>query len=59
MYIVVIICLNTGQNDHLFSFPASQHREVREISILAPSNINKAGTEDSTRFLPAATSDSP
>ena len=41
MYIVVIICLNTRQNHHLFSFPALQHSEVWEILILALPNINR------------------
>ena len=40
MYIVVIFCLNTGQNCHKFSFLALQHSEVWEISILAPPNIS-------------------
>ena len=44
MYIVVIICLNTRQNHHKFSFLALQHSEVWEISILALPNIIVADT---------------
>ena len=35
-----IVCLNIRQNHHKFSFLASQHREVWEILILVPTNID-------------------